>query len=305
MKPKILVTGALGMLGSDLIPELEVDYNVYGLVRNRDERPQFFECDITDRSQTIKAIERVNPRVVVHCAALTDVDRCENDRQLAAKVNFEGTKHVVDGARHVKATFIYISTDFVFSGNSREPYKETKLPHPMNVYGETKLLGEFYVREQSQNYIILRASWLFGAHGKNFMSKILERAQETQEIQVVQDQKGSPTYTPDLAKAIHRVIDVALQPESKEVLNAIYHVSNLGIASRYEVAAELIRQAGFSNMKVVPIDSTELKSLAKRPKNSALDNSRFQKVFNMTFRPWQEAVSDYLKHLPKGEHSHQ
>ncbi len=305
---KILVTGANGMLGKDLITELGNEFDVYGFMRGRDPRPRFYQCDITNRNSTIKGIERVNPQVVIHAAAMTDVDACENDRQSATRVNFEGTKNVVDGCRHVKAMCIYISTDFVFNGEQRDPYRETQLPHPINVYGESKLLGEFYVRDQSLRYLILRTSWLFGKNGRNFMSKILERAQESSELYVVNDQKGSPTYTKDLANGIHSILKYIREngPSEKSTLNAIYHVSNRGVATRFEVARELLKQAHLEQVKINPMESLELKNIVKRPQNSALDNSRFEKTFGISLRPWQEAISDYLKEIPlKGEVSHQ
>ena len=156
MTTKILITGARGMLGSDLVDCLDNDYAVYGMTRERDVRPRFFTCDITNRMDTIRAIERVNPKVVIHAAAWADVDACEINRAAAMRVNFEGTKNVVDGCRHVKGLLIYISSDFVFSGNQKEPYRETSMTHPINVYGESKLLGEFYVRSQSATYWIVR-----------------------------------------------------------------------------------------------------------------------------------------------------
>lgn len=294
---KILVTGSSGMLGRDLIAKLAESFDVYGLSIDRDPRPKFSQCDITDRIATIKCIERVNPKLVIHAAAMTDVDACENNRQTAMRVNFEGTKNVVDGARHVKAMLIYISTDFVFSGAQQEPYRETKIPHPINVYGESKLLGEFYVREQSSRFLILRTAWLYGLHGNNFMQKILQRAKESAKLFVVQDQKGNPTYTRDLAKAIHELIQKMSKDAATSALNAVYHMTNRGTATRYEVACELIKLSGLQDIEIMPIDSVELKNLAKRPHNSALDGSRLERTFNISLRPWQEALHDYCQEL--------
>lgn len=295
MKTKVLVTGARGMLGSALYDVLQNDFDVYGLALERDSRPRFSQCDITDRIATIRGVERVNPKIVIHAAAMTDVDACEHNRQAAMKVNFEGTKNVVDGARHVKAIVIYISTDFVFSGRNPEPYKETRIPHPVNVYGESKLLGEFYVREQSSQYLILRTAWLFGPGGNNFITKILKQAGETKELRVVQDQRGSPTFTHDLAGAIRAVIQGS--ENDRAVLNGIYHVANSGVASRYEVACEVLRQMGRSDIVISPIESAEVRMIAQRPQNSAFDTTRFEKAFGLTPRPWQEALAEYIKML--------
>ncbi len=295
---KILITGASGMLGTDIVEKLTPHHQVYGMVRQRDPKPSFFTCDITDRETTIKAIERVNPKIVIHAAAMTDVDGCEQDRFRAMQVNFEGTKNVVDGSRHVKALLIYISTDFVYSGSRPAPYRESQLPHPINVYGETKLLGEFYVRAQSVRHLIIRTSWTFGKYGDNFMTKILNRARTTGQLYVVKDQKGSPTYTVDFADALARVIQTfSEQKKDSDLSNAIYHVSNSGVASRYEVACELLKVANLHSVRVIPIESDELKSSAKRPMNSALDCSRFEKSFGMKLRPWQEALLSYTQEV--------
>lgn len=285
------------MLGSDLVSELSKNYSVYGLTRKQDERPTFTVCDITNRMDTIKAIERIAPKVVIHAAAYADVDGCEVNRSLAMKVNFEGTKNVVDGCRHVKGLLIYISTDFVFSGNQRDSYKESNMTHPINVYGESKLLGEFYVRSQSLDYWIVRTSWLFGKNGNNFMSKILAKAQSEPRLDVVHDQKGCPTYTKDLVKAIARMIDRRFDEKQKTPASGIYHVCNRDSASRYEVALEVVSRKGLKNIKVDGIGSDEVKMLASRPKNSVLNPSRFEKSFDFTMRSWKDALADYLKEL--------
>ena len=291
---KILVTGAGGMLGSDLVQTLEYEYEVYGMVRQQDARPRFFSGDITDRLSTVKHIERIQPRVVIHAAAMTDVDGCETDRPRAMKVNFEGTKNVVDGCRHVKGILIYFSTDFVFDGTSREPYRESHIPNPINVYGETKLLGEFYVKSQSIDHLIIRTAWTYGAKGDHFMAKILRKGGESSQIHVVKDQVGSPTYTKDIAEALARILRLILSEEGKETLNAIYHMTNDGAASRYEVAVELLKRAGCRDVLVCPITSDELQNAAKRPLFSVLDNSRVQKKFSVKFRNWKDALNDYI-----------
>ncbi len=285
------------MLGSDLVALLSKHYSVYGLTRKQDDRPTFAVCDITDRADTIKAIERINPKVVIHAAAWADVDACEINRAKAMKVNFEGTKNVVDGCRHVKGLLIYISTDFVFSGNQKDAYKETNMTHPVNVYGESKLLGEFYTRSQSLDYWIVRTSWLFGKNGNNFMSKILEKAKSGERLNVVHDQKGCPTYTKDLAKAILRMIDRRFESEKQPMLNGIYHVCNREPATRYEVALEIVGRKGLKDVKVDPVGSDEVKTLAARPKNSTLDMSKFEKSFDFAMRSWKDALVDYIKEL--------
>ncbi len=285
------------MLGRDLIQELQEHYDVYGCMLEDDRRPKFFQCDITNRTSTIKAIERVNPNVVIHAAAFTNVDQSEHDRALAMKVNFQGTKNVVDGCRHVKGILVYISTDFVFGGNRKEPYIEKVIPHPINVYGASKLLGEFYAREQSQQYLIFRPAWLFGQYRNNFMSKILSSAKQEQELHVVQDQVGSPTYARHLAQAIHAALRKVCDENLNEALNTIYHTVNRGAVTRYEVARELLKQAHLEHVKITPINSNELTGsggFAKRPVYSVLDASRFERTFDFQFPTWKEAIREYL-----------
>jgi len=285
------------MLGSAVITALQKEFDPYGMVRSDDRRSHYFQCDITQRSETIKHIERVNPQAVIHCAAMTDVDACEHDRQRALQVNFEGTKNVVDGSRHVNALMIYISTDFVFNGESREAYRESSIPHPINVYGESKLMGEFYVRDQSTKHLILRTSWLFGENGNNFMVKVLERAKRGEKLFIVHDQVGTPTYASDLAGAIKHVLTYNQDGDKKEGLNAVYHATNRGTASRYDIAKTLLKMCDLTQVEIQPIDSTELTNLAKRPQNSALNNSRFEQTFRLAFRSWQEALQEYVIRL--------
>ena len=293
-----MITGAKGQLGRELTEVLAADFDVYGCDLMDDRSPKYCYGDVTNRVDMIKLIERVNPKIVIHTAAETDVDRCEVDRTRAMKANFEGTKNVVDGCRHVKGMLVYISTDFVFGGNRREPYAETVVPHPINIYGESKLLGEFYVREQSSQYLILRSAWLFGPSGNNFMSKILSVARTQKEIQVVQDQKGSPTNVRHLALGILAALKKIVQDNSKEGLNSVYHAVNHGGPSRYEVACELLKQARLHEVRVVPIGSGELigrSSIVKRPVFSVLDGRKFENTFGFQFPTWQEGIADYLK----------
>ncbi|HSB03840.1 MAG TPA: dTDP-4-dehydrorhamnose reductase, partial [Thermodesulfobacteriota bacterium] len=215
---RILVIGAKGMLGRDLVTVLQTS--------QQDDSAEGFEIiewdvdeiDIRQEASTLPRIESLQPSIVINVAAYTDVDGCEKNRDQAFQVNAEGTKHVAMGAKACGAKVVYLSTDYVFDGKKREPYLESDLPNPLNVYGQTKLKGEHYVQEWIEDYLIIRTQWLYGRHGKNFVSSILRQAKEKQVLTIVDDQTGSPTYTIDLSKAIRALI----QHNSR----GIFHVAN-------------------------------------------------------------------------------
>ncbi|MDD5496631.1 MAG: dTDP-4-dehydrorhamnose reductase, partial [Candidatus Omnitrophica bacterium] len=303
---KILITGSGGMLGTDLCQELRRDYEVYGLdlVRRTAYSVQrFVRCDITDEKEIINAVSRIKPDVVVHAAAYTDVDGCELDRKKAYKINTEGTKNVALACKKTGAVLIYISTDFVFDGKKKRPYKEDDRTGPLSVYGDSKLKGEIAVRKILKKYFILRTSWLYGKHGKNFVDTILAKAKEGKALKVVDDQVGTPTYTKDLAKAIRVLLDKSLsysvqrtaysvgvtQYAVRSTQYGIYHVSNSGKVSWYEYAREILRLTG-SRTEVFPISSEELSRPARRPAMSVLDNSKIARFTDYRMRRWQGAL---------------
>jgi dTDP-4-dehydrorhamnose reductase len=276
---RILVTGARGMLGRDLCPLL------------RERQHEVIEWDLPDHditvvSSTISEVTKLKPNAIFHLAAYTDVDGCENNRAEAYKVNTLGTWTVALAARDSKADLIYISTDYVFDGAKRAPYIENDQTRPLNYYGATKLLGEQAVVRDVRRHYICRTSWLFGAHGRNFVDTILRLAKEKDTIEVVEDQRGSPTCTRDLAPAL------ALLPGSKQY--GIYHVSNSETCTWFEFAREIVRLAGLKTV-VKPTTSDKLVRPAKRPGFSALDNGLFETRFKHHLRPWPEALRDFLR----------
>jgi dTDP-4-dehydrorhamnose reductase len=277
---KILLIGALGMLGRDLQPILSKRHEVIG----RD----IEDLDITDPVQTEKEIRLLRPELVINAAAFTDVDGCESQRERAFLVNADGAGHVARGCRSAGVRLIQLSTDYVFDGKSRVPYSEESSPHPLNVYGESKLKGEQLIQETGGNHLIIRTAWLYGKHGKNFVDTILRLASQQEELRVVDDQRGSPTFTRDLSRAIAQLLD-------KDV-RGILHVTNSGSCSWFQVAKKIVETKGLSGRKirVIPISSSELDRPARRPSNSLLDCSRFQKLTGSQMRPWDEALGDYL-----------
>lgn len=296
---RILITGASGMLGTDLVEALSKEHEVVGLdikgSRFTVHGLRFIVCDITDKEEIIKAICDARPEVVIHTAAYTDVDGCEKNPDLAYSINSSGTQNVALACQKCKAVMAYISTDFVFDGEKREPYLENDKPNPLSIYGKSKLEGEKYVSSLLDHYLIIRTSWLFGEHGKNFVDTILKLAKEKKELRVVNDQIGAPTYTKDLAQAIKHLLNLIQDPGSRiQDLFGIYHISNSGSCSWYEFAQEILRVTSHE-LRVASISSEELNRPAKRPKFTVLDNSRYIKTVGKPLRPWQEALKEYLR----------
>ncbi len=276
---KILVTGAKGMLGTDLCSLFRannIEVIEWDLPGN----------DITDVKRTTSQIKRLDPDRIVHLAAYTDVDGCEVAKAKAYSVNVQGTWAIVIGAKDKNIPLLHISTDYVFDGEKEKPYLEDDVTYPINYYGLTKVQSEQIVKSKLKKFFIVRTSWLFGKSGKNFVKTILNIANEKEIIEVVKDQIGSPTYTKDLAQALLNVI--------QSDFFGIYHITNSGICSWFEFAQEIIKQADLNN-KIIPITSDQFKRAAKRPKFSALNNHNYIKIFGTFLRPWREALTQYLK----------
>jgi dTDP-4-dehydrorhamnose reductase len=301
---RILITGSSGMLGVDLSQELYHDYKVFGadiLRRASFGVCGFYKLDITKKQNVSDLIKSLSPDIVIHTAAWTDVDGCELDPKKAYKINSEGTKNVALACKSIGATLIYISTDFVFDGKRKTPYKEADKTNPLSVYADSKLKGELSIKRILKKYLILRTGWLYGKHGKNFVDTIIAKAKKEKILKVVNDQVGSPTYTKDLAEAIRALVFViARSParggttkQSQKIGHGIYHISNSGSVSWYDYAKDILKLAK-SQTTVSPISSKELDRPAKRPKMSVLDNAKFIKLTGHKMRHWQEALKEYI-----------
>lgn len=267
---KILVTGANGMLGQDLCPILE-DAGAFVIETDVD------TFDITDEKIVEKVLTDIHPDMVVHCAAYTNVDKAEEDLKTAELINVTGTENIAETCAKLGITLVYISTDYVFDGESEEPYTTEDMPNPVNNYGATKYEGEEVVRSLCEKYYVVRTSWLYGHHGKNFVETMLSMADRA-EIKVVDDQIGCPTWTCELASGILKLL-------SKPY--GTYHVCGSGFTSWYGFAKEIFAQ---SNLKVnlKPCTTDEFQRPAKRPKYSVMDNGGI-------CRNWQAALKDYLE----------
>ncbi|MFH1338466.1 MAG: dTDP-4-dehydrorhamnose reductase [Candidatus Omnitrophota bacterium] len=281
------------MLGSKLCEALADEYEAFGLDLLKPQlstlNPQhFIQCDITDKDKVAASINKVKPDLIIHAAAYTDVDGCELNPEKAFAVNAKGTENIAQAAKESDAALFYISTDYVFDGKKDKPYTEADAPNPINIYGKSKLEGEKAVRSLLDKYFILRTSWLFGPGGKNFVTTILNKAGESRELRVVDDQIGSPTYTLDLADAVKNLLSMLAAN-----LYGIYHITNGGGCSWCEFAKKIVL---LSNLKtqILPITSEESNRPAPRPKMSLLDNSKLIVTFKLRLRPWQEALRDFM-----------
>lgn len=288
------------MLGSDLLSGLSGHHDVMGMDKE--------DIDIVSADECKKAIEETDPDIIINAAAYTNVDGCETNREECFAVNAEAIKNIAVICRNKKIKIIHFSTDYVFDGTAREPYKEDAACHPVNVYGQSKLAAEKYLQSLSDNYLIIRTSWLYGMKGNNFVLAILEKAKaktfikDTMErahvqpgqrstLEVVHDQIGSPTYTKDLAGAVSLLIDKKAQ--------GIIHVTNRGACSWYQFAIKILKESGFDYIDVVPITSGQLQRPARRPAYSVLSTKKFIQTTGKTLQPWQLALQDYLQRCKK------
>jgi dTDP-4-dehydrorhamnose reductase len=278
---KVIVTGAKGQLGIDLVNLLtDKGYEIYGYGRN--------ELDITNFDQVKKIISEVNPDVVIHAAAHTKVDLAESEPDRAFLINAYGTRNVAIASQAVGAKLVYVSTDYVFDGTANTPYNEFATTNPLGVYGKSKLAGEQFVRDLHSKFFIVRTSWVYGKHGNNFVKTMLKLAQERDEIMVVQDQIGCPTYTMDLSSCILELI----QTEKY----GIYHVSNSGNCSWYEFAKAIFEEAGIE-VKVNPCTTKDFPRPAPRPAYSVFDHMSLRLNGFSVIRHWREALGEFISDL--------
>ena len=256
------------------------------------------EFDVTDRSAVLKKMQEVNPDVIINCAAYTQVDKCEVEEELAAKVNGAGPGFLAEAAKICDAVLIHISTDYIFSGDVELPYREDDPTGPLSAYGRTKLIGEQAIVDSGlSRYFIIRTSWLYGPGGPNFVETILRLSSERDELRIVSDQIGSPTYTGDLAQAIFSLLEKSDLNEKN--IYGVYHYSNSGHCSWFEFANEIIEQARVLEIKVVtqsikPIATDEYPLPAVRPVNSVFNKEKYQNAVGKVAPQWQESLQVYM-----------
>jgi dTDP-4-dehydrorhamnose reductase len=275
---KILVLGHMGMLGTDIVSKLSGSHDVIG--------KDIDDFDITDQQDCHRLIIESDAEIVINAAAYTNVDDCEDNREICFAVNANGVKNVAQSCTEQEIKLVHFSTDYVFDGTQNTPYPEDFPYNPINVYGQSKLQGEQYLREYSNNYILIRTAWLYGKNGKNFVDTIIEKAQIERSLQVVDDQIGSPTYTVDLASAVKVLI------EGNHT--GIFHVTNRGTCSWYDFALKILQYTDVKNVEVKPVPTETFPRKALRPHYSVLSCKKFYNATQRTMRFWQIALKDYL-----------
>jgi len=283
---RVLVIGAKGMLGRDLVKVL---YSTFRTDKHSDWEVlewDIDEIDIREEKTTVTKIESFHPEIVINVAGYTDVNGCESNEEEAFAVNAEGMKHVALGALQCRAKVVYLSTDYIFDGKKKEPYLEDDPPNPLNVYGRSKWKGEQYVRELLEDALIIRTQWLYGRFGNNFVSSILRQGREKKVLSIVNDQIGSPTYTVDLSEAISVLL--------KYDVRGVFHVANSDLCTWYTLGQAILKLSGMERVKVIPISSKELDRPAVRPPYSVLNCQKLRQVTGMTLRPWAEALKDFI-----------
>ena len=280
-----LVTGSTGQLGQcfqEVANEFP-DINLFFASRN--------EVDIT-RPETIANLYRKNPFVgIINCAAYTNVDRAENEQESTLKINTEGLQNLIAFAENKNLSIIHFSTDYVFDGESSEPYQEKSITSPIGVYGKSKLQGEILLSKESSKNVTIRTSWLFSPFGKNFVKTIALLAKEKSELRVVDDQWGRPTYGIDLARSILKLIS-----NNTMYTFPILHYSNQGVCSWYEFAEATINELECETI-IQGIPTSAYPTLAKRPKHSILDTQRIEKELQIDIPTWQESLKKCMQIL--------
>jgi dTDP-4-dehydrorhamnose reductase len=277
----ILVTGGNGQLAKCII-DLEKKHSNLNIYYT-----DFPELDITNMEGLETFFKNYPIDYCINCAAYTAVDNAENDQENAFKVNELGVKNLANVCKSFNLTLIHISTDFVFNGNQSSIYNEEDVTNPISVYGETKLQGEIQIKKHLTKYFILRTSWLYSEHGNNFMKTMIKLSKERNQLSVVVDQIGTPTYATDLASIILQLIS------TNNNQYGIYHFSNEGVASWYDFAKAIFEEIG-SEIKLVPIKSIEYPTLAKRPPFSVLDKTKIKRMLQIEIPYWRDSLRKAL-----------
>jgi len=292
---KILITGAKGQLGCEIAKCFERGYTELGVPevlkeKNNVRLIDIDELDISDIEEVKALLLEEKYDAVINCAAYTNVNKCETERELAFQANAIGPRNLAIAAELIGAKLVHISTDYVFRGDGSVPYVEWDICNPQSVYGKTKYLGEEYVKQFSEKYFIVRTSWLYGYYGANFVKTMRKIASEKGACRVVSDQRGNPTNAADLA---HHILKLLTTDEY-----GIYHGTGSGECSWYEFTEKIVEFSGI-DATVSPCTTEEYPTPAKRPAYSSLENMMFKSTVGDEFRPWQEALLCFIKNLDK------
>jgi dTDP-4-dehydrorhamnose reductase len=281
---KVVVTGKGGQLASELESLKGFDPN-WTFISEQD-------LDITNKLSVVGFFELNRFDLVINCAAYTAVDKAEDEKELAFKVNAEGTKNLLETCERMDAKFIHYSTDYVFDGSSKEPYTELDTPNPNSVYGASKRKGEEYILKNNKvKSVILRTSWVYSGYGNNFVKTMIRLGSEKKELGIVSDQIGSPTYAKDLAKDTLNILNNENYQWSR---GDVFHYSNNGSCSWYEFADKIFEKTN-TYVKLKKLKTEDYPTKARRPKYSLLDKSKFENTFNIQIRDWRTSLIDMLK----------
>lgn len=292
---KIIITGSHGQLGNELSTILKNGYSEIGNIDNQYKNCEIVavdvdKLDITQSLDVFNFINKEKPDIVINCAAMTNVDGCETNLDIAMKVNAMGPANLAKACKKVGAKLVHVSTDYVFPGNGKIPYREWDVCSPNSIYGKSKFLGEQYVKEQTDKYFIVRTAWLYGYVGKNFVKTMLELGKTKTQIKVVNDQIGNPTNANDLA---HHILKIALTDNY-----GVYHCTGNEEVSWFEFASLIMKYAKL-DCKVLPCSTDEFPSPTKRPAFSSLDNLMLRCTVGDEMRPFKESLKTYLMKLLK------
>lgn len=288
---RILVTGGNGQLGTCLQEESKDSPNEYIFTDVDD-------IDITDEEAVMLGVSANNFDVIVNCAAYTNVDKAEEQEEIAERINATAVSYLAKAARENDIPLIQISTDYVFGGNlNNTPCTEEQTPNPTGAYGRTKLHGEEAIITSGCRYVIIRTSWLYSEHGKNFLKTMLNHTENKQLLNVVFDQAGTPTYARDLARAIIDMIDNGKIAGNE----GIYNYSNEGVCSWYDFAKEIARQSGHTECDIQPCHSYEFPSPVKRPAYSVLDKTKYKKTFQKEIPYWTDSLAKAIHNISISE----
>jgi dTDP-4-dehydrorhamnose reductase len=286
---KTLVTGASGMLGSALCPALSKNgHEVYATDLLNENQIDYL--DITKAKDVEDRVRRIDPDILIHLAAKTDVDSCELNPRESHEVNTVGTENVVKACRIAEIPLVHVSTIGVFDGEKVEPYIETDVPNPINVYGKTKLEAEKIVSNSVEDYYIVRAGWMMGggpSKDKKFVGKIIRQVEKNSEIMAVTDKIGSPTYAVDFSECLVNLIRTRHY--------GLYHCTNKGSASRFDVAQDILQHLRREDVRLIPVDSSRFPLPAKRAPSEVSRNQRLESIGLDSMRPWREALHDYIR----------
>jgi len=277
--PRVIVLGAAGQLGRQVVATLRerAAWDVVACDRA--------DLDITDESRVRDFVQRRQLRWLVNCAAMTNVDACESQTELADAVNAHAVAHLAAACNSIRAKLLHVSTDYVFDGCATRPYREDHPTAPINAYGRSKCRGEENARS-CPRHLIVRTAWLYGPGAQNFVSKILDRARSGLPCRVVNDQFGTPTYAPDLADALERLMRIDA--------TGTYHVTNTGRASWHELATAALAFAGLGHVAIEPVPTSAYPTAARRPAFSVLDCTKYVAATGHELRPWKAALRDYI-----------